>query len=250
MLTAAVRVPAAVGVKVTLIVQLLFAATELPQVFVSAKSPGLVPVMLTLVMLKLALPVLLSFTLCAALVVPTFWLLNVRLVGERLAAPAAVPVPVRLTVCGLPAALSETLTVAVRVPAAVGVKVTLIVQLLFAATELPQVFDSAKSPVLVPVMLMLVMLKLEFPVLLKVTLCAALVVPTFWLLNVRLVGERLAVPAAVPVPVRLTVCGLPAALSEMLSVAVRVPAAVGVNVTLIVQLPFAATELPQALVSA
>jgi len=36
MLTVAVRVPAAVGVNVTLIVQLLFAATELPQVFVSA----------------------------------------------------------------------------------------------------------------------------------------------------------------------------------------------------------------------
>jgi hypothetical protein len=99
-------------------------------------------------------------------------------------------------------------------------------------------------------MLMLVMLKLVFPVLLRVTLCAVLVVPTFWLLNVRLVTERLAVADAVPVPVRLTVCGLPAALSEMLTNAVRVPVAVGLNVTLIVQLPPAATELPQVLVSA
>jgi hypothetical protein len=39
--------------------------------------------------------------------------------------------------------LSEILTVAVRVPAAVGVNVTLSVQLLLAATELPQVFVSA-----------------------------------------------------------------------------------------------------------
>ena len=93
------------------------------------------------------------------------------------------------------------------------------------------------------------MLNAAFPVLLRVTLCAALVVPTFWLLNVRLVGETLA-PAAAPVPVRLTVCGLPAALSEILTVAVRVPDAVGVNFTLIVQLLFAATELPQVLVSA
>jgi hypothetical protein len=93
-------------------------------------------------MLKAAFPVLLRVALCAALVVPTFWLLNVKLVGERLV-PAAAPVPVRLTVCGLPAALSEMLTVAVRVPVAVGLKVTLIVQLLFAATELPQVFVSA-----------------------------------------------------------------------------------------------------------
>jgi len=85
--------------------------------------------------------------------------------------------------------------------------------------------------------------------LLRVTLCAALVVPTFWLLNVRLVGETLVVDAA-PVPVRLTVCGLPGALSKMLIDAVRAPAAVGVNVTLIVQLLFAATELPQVFVSA
>ena len=142
MLTAAVRVPAAVGVNVTLIVQLLFAATELPQVFVSAKSPGLVPVMLRLVMLKLVLPVLLSFTLCAGLVAPTFSLAKVRHEGERLTWLER-PVPVRLTVCGLPAALSEMLSVAVRVPAAAGVKVTLIAQLLFAATELPQVLVSA-----------------------------------------------------------------------------------------------------------
>jgi len=201
-------------------------------------------------MLKAAFPVLLRVTLCAVLVVPTFWLLNVRLVAERLAVAAAVPVPVRLTVCGLPATLSEMLTDAVRVPAAVGLNVTLIVQLPPPATELPQVFVSAKSAVLVPVMLMLVMLKLVFPVLLRVTLCAVLVVPTFWLLNVRLVTERLAVADAVPVPVRLTVCGLPAALSEMLTNAVRVPVAVGLNVTLIVQLPPAATELPQVLVSA
>jgi hypothetical protein len=36
----------------------------------------------------------------------------------------------------------------------------------------------------------------------------------------------------------------------MLTAAVRVPAAVGVNVTLIVQLPPAASELPQVLDSA
>jgi len=143
-----------------------------------------------LVILKAVFPVLLRVTLCAALVVPTFWLLNVRLAGERLVA-AAAPVPVRLTICGLPAALSEILTAAVRVPAAVGVNVTLIVQLLFAATELPQVFVSAKSPVLTPVMLILVMLILALPVLLRVALCAGLVVPTFSLAKVRHEGERL-----------------------------------------------------------
>ena len=61
-----------------------------------------------------------------------------RLVAERLTR-AAVPVPERLTVCGLPLALSVMLTEAVRLPLAEGVKVTLMVQLAAAATELPHV---------------------------------------------------------------------------------------------------------------
>jgi hypothetical protein len=85
------------------------------------------------------------------------------------------------------------------------------------------------------------------PVFLRITLCATLVVPTFCLPNVKLVGERLVV-AVVPFPVRLTICGLPATLSELLTVAVRVPAVGGLNVTLIVQLAPAASELPHVLV--
>ena len=60
-------------------------------------------------------------------------------------------------------------------------------------------------------------------------------------------AERLTT-VAVPVPERLTVCGLPLALSVMLTAAVRLPLAAGVNVTLIVQLAPAGTELPQVLV--
>jgi hypothetical protein len=69
--------------------------------------------------------------------VPTTWLAKVRLVGEMLTA-GAVPVPVRLTVCGLPVALSVRVTAALRDPLAVGLKVTLIVQLAPAATLDPQ----------------------------------------------------------------------------------------------------------------
>ena len=55
----------------------------------------------------------------------------------------------------------------------------------------------------------------------------------------------------VPVPLKLTDCWLPDALlvlSVMVKEAVRLPVAVGVNVTLIVQFPLAASELPQVLV--
>ncbi len=95
-----------------------------------------------LLMLSVAVPLLVSVTACAALVVPTCWLLKVSVVLERVTAGAvaATPVPVRLTLCGLPAALSVIDTVPVRVPVAVGVKVTLMVQLAPATTEAPQVF--------------------------------------------------------------------------------------------------------------
>jgi hypothetical protein len=94
-----------------------------------------------LVMLSAALPVLLKVTACGGLVVPTVWLLKVKLVGDKDTAgdPLDVPEPVRLTNWGLPLALSEIDKEAVRVPVAKGLKVTLIVQLAPAAIEVPQV---------------------------------------------------------------------------------------------------------------
>src|SRR5205823_14947150 len=52
----------------------------------------------------------------------------------------------------------------------------------------------------------------------------------------------------VPVPVRPAVCGLPEALSVTLKLPVRVPDAVGENVTLMAQFPPTAKEPPQLLV--
>ena len=97
---------------------------------------------------------------------------------------------------------------------------------------------------------MLVMLNAALPVLVRVTVCAVLVVPTSWLGNVRLVGAKLTAGAerVTPVPVRLTVCGLLLALSAMVMAPVRLPTAVGVKVTLMVQLAPAATDVPQMLV--
>jgi galactitol-specific phosphotransferase system IIB component len=243
MLTEAVRLPLAEGVKVTLIVQLPPATTELPQVLLWAKSPALVPVIAKLEILMAPLPLLLRVAVCAALLVPTDWFPKERLVGER-PSSGAVPVPERLTACGLPMALSVMLTEAVRLPLAEGVKVTLIVQLPPAATELPQVLLWAKSPALVPVIARLEILMAPLPLLLRVAVCAALLVPTDCFPKERLVGERPS-SGAVPVPERLTACGLPMALSVMLTEAVRLPLAEGLKVTLIVQLAPAATELPQ-----
>src|SRR5579864_3794733 len=130
-------------------------------------------------------------------------------------------------------------------PVTVGLNVTLIVQFAPAATELPQVLVSPYCALAK----ILVMLSAALPLLFSVTVCAALVVFSVWLANVKLAGDKLTagVPAA-PVPARDTVCGLPVALSVMVMVPVCVPVAVGVNVTLIVQLPPAAADVPHVFV--
>jgi hypothetical protein len=115
-----------------------------------------------------------SVTVCAGLLVSTAWLANVSDVGDKLTAGAPEPVPVRLTVCGLPAALSAMLMLPVKVPVVVGVNVTLIVQAAPAATDDPQVFVSPKFVLAV----IDVMLNATLPVLVNVTICAELVLPT------------------------------------------------------------------------
>src|SRR5581483_12173942 len=91
------------------------------------------------------------------------------------------------------------------------------------------------------------MLKLEFPWFVRVTLWAALVDPSDNTENTRALLDKLTL-APVPLPCKVTVCDPPAALSLSTSDAVRVPVAVGANFTANVQLPFAATVLPQVLV--
>jgi hypothetical protein len=97
--------------------------------------------------------------------VPTGCAGKVKEAGERLTT-GAVPVPVRLTVCVAGLALSVMVTAPVLVPAAVGLKVTLRVQLAPTATLEPQMLVWEKLPLTV----MLVMLSAALPVLLRVTL--------------------------------------------------------------------------------
>lgn len=147
--------------------------------------------------------------------------------------------------CGLPAALSVIVTAPLRVPVAVGVNLTLILQLDPTVTDEPHVVVREKLPLAA----MLLIFSAAVPVFLNVTLCEGLVVPTVCEPKLKLVDDRLTT-GAVPMPVRLTVCGLPPALWVMVIAPVRVPVAVGVNVTLMVQAPAAATDVPQVLVCA
>lgn len=231
-----VRVPAAVGVNVIVIVQEAFAARLPGQLFVSAKSP-VVTIPETV---RLLFPEFVSVTVCGVLVVFTARLWKVREFGLKVTNGAA-PVPDRFTVCGLPAALSATLSAPVRFPVVVGVNVTLMVQEEVAARMPGQLFVSAKSPVAV----MPEITRLALPEFVSVTVCGVLVLPTACDTKARLVGDSVtAGTAATPVPVRLTVCGLFGALSVKRSVADSLATIEGVNVTFTEQVPLGATDVP------
>src|SRR5579863_8146956 len=155
MVRVAVRVPAAVGEKVTLMVQVALTASEGAQALVE-KSAAFGPEMATLLMESVPLPMLVSTVVSGALLLPTAVAGKAaRVAGFRVATPAE-PVPVRLMVGTTRELvpdpvpfLPETTSVPVRVPLAVGLKVTLIVQLAPAFSEVPQVLVSEKSPVTV-----------------------------------------------------------------------------------------------------
>src|ERR1035437_1913999 len=232
------RAPAAVGAKLTEMVQLAPAATEEPQVLVWEKSP----VAAIWVTVNAAVPLLVSVTCWGALELPTGWLEKLKLPGLN-ATLGAVACPLRRADCTKPGALSVKLNHPPRAPAAVGAKLTEMVQLAPAATEEPQVLVWEKSPVAA----IWVTVNAAFPLLVSVTCWAALLLPTGWLEKLKLAGLN-ATLGAVACPLRPTDCGEPVALSVTLSLPPRVSAAVGANVPAIVQLAPMATGEPQVLV--
>jgi len=173
-------VPAAVGVKVTATVQDPAAATVLEvEHVVPDATVAKGPVTLIAVKVKLAPPVLVSVTVCEGLVVPIGS--DGKVGGADKLTTGPVPVPLKPTVCGLPLALSVKLSEALKLPVADGVNVTLTVQVLLGATAAPVQVSAllAKSLAFVPLIVTVEMLSAALPVLLRVTVCDALVVPTF-----------------------------------------------------------------------
>jgi len=153
-------------------------------------------------------------------------------------------VPESVAVCGVPAALSATARVAVKLATDAGLKVTLIEQLVPAASDVPQLLVSEKSPGLAPPMVMPPMVRAAFPVLESVAVCEALLVPLIALkLREAGVSEAMGASGAVPVPLSVTPCGDPVALSVMETEAVSLPGEVGANCTAMVQVAFAARGL-------
>ena len=97
---------------------------------------------------------------------------------EAMDSDTEMPAPLRVTICGLPVALSVMVMAAVRLPAVPGMNLTLMVQLAPAATEVPQVLLWANSLLLVPVTAMLETFSAPAPLLVRVTVCAVAATPT------------------------------------------------------------------------
>src|SRR6267378_3373349 len=110
-------------------------------------------------------------------------------------------------VCGLVKSLSVITIVPFLVPMAVGVNVTLIAHCVPGGKALAQVLVVEKSPVEV----MVPMASAELALLASVTAMdlAGLAVPTAWVANFTLGGEKV---TEVPVPPRLIICGLAGSL--------------------------------------
>jgi sorbitol-specific phosphotransferase system component IIC len=241
------------GEKVTEMVQLAPAASDGPQLLVSLNRPisgelgAVMPVMV-----NGALPVLLSVTVCAAEVVPAVAeKLSDEGESEATGRGAAVPVPLRLIICGETAALSVTSRLPVTLPAMAGEKVTEMVQLAPAPSDGPQLLVSLNRPISGELgAVMPVMVNGALPVLLSVTVCAAEVVPAVAeKLSDEGESEATGRGAAVPVPLRLIICGEPVALSVTRMLPVTPPVVTGAKVTEMAQLVPAASDAPQLLVS-
>src|SRR2546421_730820 len=143
---------------------------------------------------------------------------------------------------GLPPALSATDSVPVRAPEAVGVKVTLMVQVPLAA-KVAGLMGQALAPVLVaaksPEAANELIVKAAAPVFVSVTVIGALVVASNWLPKSRLVGANPTTGAVLFLNNTATSEIYPLSPHDARPI-FRAPEAVGVKVTLIVQFPPAA----------
>jgi hypothetical protein len=208
-------------------------AARVPQLLL-CKNPALAWMLLTL---SGELPWFVKVTGLAVLVVLIFWSPNATNDGERLATGARTPVPLSGNACGLPGALLVIVSMPVRMPAAVGVKVTFMKQLLNPPGEIELQKGLREAAEKSPLATALDKLKLPLPMLFTVKE-TTLLIPTVVFPTAPLRGPpfvlncKTGLVPFVPEPNKETVCGLSKASSVIVSVPLRVPAAVGLKVTL------------------
>jgi hypothetical protein len=202
--------PSAVGVNVRFTIHVAPAATVEPFVHVVpvaiANWFALVPPSATVARFNIPVPLFIRLSVCTVLVTFRIWF--PKLIGvEGVSVTAGnTPVPVKVTVWGLPEALSTTDTVAPRLPNVAGVNVTATVQVPPNARETTvrqsgplTGVTKAKSAGFAPVKVTLVMARVPVPEFVNVEVDCAVVVANLWFPNGMVVGFRLT-PGCVPFP--------------------------------------------------
>jgi hypothetical protein len=182
------RAPAALGLKLTETVQLPPAVTDPPAEQVPPATTKSVEVMLMPDRLSAALPVLLTVTLWAVVVTPTVVEAKLNEVGDTAATGAAAPpvaTPDKAKTIGVDVRLCDRVSVPVRVPVAVGEKVTNTVQLAPTPSVVPQVPPERENSALVVTAMAL---RFKLGLARTVMVCAALVLPTAVEAKLSLVG--------------------------------------------------------------
>jgi len=165
---------------------------------------------------------------------------NVSKVVDRPTPGGASPMPLNDTDCGLLAALSAILSLADKLPAAVGENVTCTVQLPLGAMGMPrQEFPTVKLAELTPDMLSPLIVSEAPPVLVR-TRGKELLLFNCVCGKFSALVDRPTLGGAMPAPLSATACGLLTALSVRVNVAARLVAAAGEKVTCIVQVAFGA----------
>lgn len=202
-----------------------------------------------LLMLTAAPPLLVRVAVFEPLVWPKGRLPQVMEEGETVSAiEELAPVPDKATVSGVEELLLVMVQLAESAPDVVGWKTMFAVQLAEVARVDPQlVEETAKSEASVPEMPALLRVMEPEVLFVTVMICALLDEPVATLPKDKVAGNTVTLPddPPAPRPETATCCGLLPALSVKLSVAVRVPEAVGLNRMVAVQLDPVARLEPQ-----
>lgn len=154
----------------------------------------------------------------------------------------ATPAPVALR-GAVPAELT-TLMVAERAPVFAGEKMAPNVQVLPGANVWPVQLSSTTANSAGTVEVTDVIVVEATPVLVAPTVCCGDPTPTAPCPKASVAGRNVICAFCTPVPFNVIVCGLPGAVSDSVSVAVREPAAPGVNVICSLQLELALSVTP------
>src|SRR5580658_9408242 len=193
-------------------------------------------------------PILLKVTVREGLTVPAVCGANTRLEVDRADSMGgrARHVPVNETLCVPPGALLATVTVPAHAPLKGAASIALMVQLAPGARLVGQLLVWAAAPLAA----ILAMASPAVPVFCNVTACGGLMAPADCAGKLSWLADKNATGAdAVPTPANGTVCGLFWLLVAMVTAPLWSPAAVGLNVTVIVQLVPGASVAPQVLVA-